>query len=76
MNPGRNSGVRFDGVNDYVTFGAAAGTAELGATTFTLETWFKREGPGVAASTGTGGLTTAIPLVTKGAARPRAATST
>ena len=64
-----NAGVRFDGVNDYVTFGAAAGTAELGATTFTIETWFKKEGPGVAASTGTNGLTTAIPLVTKGAAQ-------
>ena len=33
---------------------------------FTLETWFKREGPGVATSTGTGGLAAAIPLVTKG----------
>ena len=33
----------FDGVNDYVTFGAAPG---LGATSFTLELWFMREGPG------------------------------
>ena len=53
-------------MNDYVTFGPAAGTAELGATTFTIETWFKREGPGVALSTGTGGLAAVIPLVTKG----------
>ena len=65
VNPA-NSAVRFDGVNDYVTFGPAAGTAELGATTFTIETWFKREGPGVTVSTGTGGLAAAIPLVTKG----------
>ena len=55
VNPS-NSAVRFDGVNDYVTFGPAAGAAELGATMFTLETWFKREGPGVATSTGTGGV--------------------
>ena len=52
----------FDGVNDYVTMGTALG---LGAESFTLEVWFKREGPGVGASTGTGGVT-AIPLVTKG----------
>ena len=65
VNPA-NAAVRFDGVNDYVTFGPAAGTAELGAATFTIETWFKREGPGVALSTGTGGLAAVIPLVTKG----------
>jgi VCBS repeat-containing protein len=64
-----NAGVRLDGVNDYVTFGAAAGTAELGATTFTLETWIRREGPGVPAGTGTGGLTNALPIITKGAAQ-------
>ncbi|PYR63826.1 MAG: hypothetical protein DMF88_24480, partial [Acidobacteria bacterium] len=64
-----SSGIRFDGVNDYVTFGAAAGTTKLGATTFTLETWFRKEGPGLTASTGTGGLTAAIPLVTKGVAQ-------
>src|SRR6185436_12382336 len=58
----------FDGVNDYVTFGPAAGVTKLGATVFTLETWFKREGPGIATSTGTGGVTAAIPLVTKGRA--------
>ncbi len=56
------SALSFDGVNDYVTFGPAPG---LGATTFTVETWFKRNAAGVAASTGTGGVS-AIPLVTKG----------
>ena len=67
VNPA-NSAVRFDGVNDYVTFGPAAGPTKLGATVFTLETWFKRDGPGIATSTGSGGVTTAIPLVTKGRA--------
>jgi hypothetical protein len=54
--------VSLDGVNDYITFGPAPG---LGSATFTIETWFKRTGTGVAASTGTGGIS-AIPLVTKG----------
>ena len=56
------SALSFDGVNDYVTFGAAPG---LGSATFTVETWFKRTATGVTASTGTGGVS-AIPLVTKG----------
>ena len=60
---GSNNGLRLDGVSKRVTFGAAPG---LGAATFTIETWFKREGPGVSLSTGTGGLPAAIPLVTKG----------
>ena len=56
--------VSFDGTDDYVTFDAA--TSTLGVKTFTLETWFKRTGQGVATSTGTGGVTSAIPLLTKG----------
>ncbi len=48
----------------YVTFGQA--TTTLGALTFTLECWFNWTGGGVTTSTGTGGLTTVIPLVTKG----------
>jgi hypothetical protein len=56
------TGIRFDGVNDHVTFGAAPA---LGSATFTIETWFRREGVGVTTTTGTGGVT-AIPLVTKG----------
>ena len=60
-----DNALQFDGTNDYVTFGQA--TSTLGATQFTLETWFKRAGTGGAGmSTGTGGLTNAIPLVTKG----------
>jgi hypothetical protein len=55
-------GVSFDGTNDYITFGSASG---LRASSFTIETWFRRTGTGVSTSTGTGGLN-AIPLVTKG----------
>ena len=33
---------------------------------FTLECWFRRDGDGVTTSTGTGGITDAIPLLTKG----------
>ena len=54
----------FDGFNDYVTFGNAAG---LNATDFTIETWFRRDGAGVGVTTGTGGIPSAIPLVAKGA---------
>ncbi len=36
--------------------------------TFTIETWFRKEGAGLTASTGTGGVV-AIPLVTKGVAQ-------
>jgi hypothetical protein len=50
--------------NAYVTFG---NTAALGLATFTVETWFNRQGTGTATSTGTGGVT-AIPLVSKGRA--------
>jgi uncharacterized repeat protein (TIGR01451 family) len=56
------AGLNFDGTNDYVTFGTAAG---LATQNFTIETWFKRTGTGIAVSTGTNGVT-AIPLVTKG----------
>ncbi|MEK6227674.1 MAG: LamG-like jellyroll fold domain-containing protein, partial [Chloroflexota bacterium] len=55
-------GLQFNGTNQYVTFGKALG---LGAATFTLEVWFRREGPGATTSTGTGGVD-AVPLVTKG----------
>ena len=58
--------LQFDGVDDRVTFGAAPA---LGAPTFTLELWFMRTGPGVGTSTGTGGLPTAVPLLTKGRAQ-------
>ncbi len=58
-------GLQFDGSNDYVTFGQASG---LGVTSFTIETWFKRTGAGVGTNTGSGGIASAIPLVTKGRA--------
>jgi hypothetical protein len=54
----------FDGNNDYVTMGSAP---SLNAATFTVETWLKRNGPGVSTSTGYGGID-AVPLVTKGRA--------
>jgi hypothetical protein len=56
-----NTAVQFDGTNDHITFGTAP---TLGASTFTLEAWFKWTGGGV--TTSTGALTTVIPLVTKG----------
>jgi hypothetical protein len=55
--------LQFDGVDDRVTFGAAPA---LGAQIFTLELWFKKTGPGTTTTTGTGGVTSAIPLLTKG----------
>ena len=55
--------LQFDGVDDRVTFGTAPG---LGAQTFTLELWFKKTGAGTTTTSGTGGVTSAIPLLTKG----------
>ncbi|MBK7950894.1 MAG: LamG domain-containing protein [Deltaproteobacteria bacterium] len=52
-----------NGTNTYVTFGNAS---SLGLSTFTLETWLRRDGPGVAVSTGSGGIATFLPLVSKG----------
>jgi concanavalin A-like lectin/glucanase superfamily protein/fibronectin type III domain protein len=61
--------LQFDGVNDYVTFGAA--TSTLGASHFTIEVRFKRTGTGAVTSTGTGanaanGLINVVPLLAKG----------
>lgn len=58
-----NQALLFNG-NRYVTMGAS--TATLGTSSLTVECWFKRTGTGVTTTTGTGGVTTAIPLVTKG----------
>ena len=49
-----NKGLHLNGTNAFVTFGAAPG---LGAAKFTLETWFRRDGTGIATFTGTGGIT-------------------
>ena len=59
-----NDVLRLTSPGDYVTFGAA--TSTLGASRFTVETWFKREGTGTSIGTGTNGLTAVLPLVTKG----------
>src|SRR6185436_17872729 len=57
--------------NAYVTFGSTCvgATCSLGFDRFTIETWFRRDGVGVPATTGTNGLPSFIPLVTKGAAQ-------
>jgi hypothetical protein len=63
--PAQGCALSFNGSSQYVTFGAAPG---LNAATFTVETWFNRSGAGVGTSTGTNGLVSAIPLVSKGRA--------
>ena len=55
------SALQFNGTTQYVGMGDALA---LGASTFTLETWFKRTGPGIGVTTGES--SNAIPLVTKG----------
>ena len=59
-----NKGLTFGGTNAFVTFGAAP---QLGASTFTLESWIRRDGAGIATFTGNFGIT-AVPLITKGMA--------
>jgi hypothetical protein len=61
-----NGALDLGGTNSYVTFGQAP---TLGAATFTLELWFRRDGPGIGTDTGTSGLTAAVPLITKGRAQ-------
>ena len=46
--------LNFDGSNDYVTMGAAAGETALGARAFTLEAWVKRDGASWGTTTSTG----------------------
>jgi hypothetical protein len=52
----------FDGVDDYVSMGNAKG---LGLGQFTVEAWIRRDGPGLAMSTGVGGLRL-VPIAGKG----------
>jgi fibronectin type 3 domain-containing protein len=66
-----STGLQFDGTNEYVTFGSAPA---LGSATFTIETWFERTGAGVGTNTGSGGIASAIPLVTKGRAESEGST--
>lgn len=51
-----------DGVDDYVTMGVAP---ELGLEQFTVEAWVRRDGKGVTAGTGVGGLQL-VPIAGKG----------
>jgi hypothetical protein len=45
------------------------GPTPLGASTFTIETWFRRDGLGVSLNSGAGGIASVIPLVAKGRAQ-------
>jgi hypothetical protein len=55
-----------DGTDTYIKVNDAPG---LRLISFTVETWFKKQGPGkLGTETGTGGLQNIIPLVTKGSA--------
>ena len=65
-----NKGLDLGGTNAYVALGAAPG---LGVSTLTIETWFRRDGAGIATNTGSGGVV-AIPLVTKGMAETEGGT--
>jgi len=56
------SSLDFDGSDDHVTMGA---TSALGLSTFTVECWFRWDGEGDDADTGSGGVE-AYPLVSKG----------
>src|SRR5262249_36771672 len=53
----------YTNTNTYVTFG---NKSALGLSQFTLECWFKRTANGFSVTTGSGGITNAFPLVTKG----------
>jgi parallel beta-helix repeat protein len=59
-----NTAISFGTSNAYVTFGDPA---KLDLPAFTIETWFKRTGTGTSNTTGTGGITSLVPLVTHGA---------
>lgn len=53
----------FDGVDDYVDFGAVGNIAKQ-----TIIAWVRKTGDGFAGTTGTGGLTNVTPIFTKGTA--------
>ena len=58
-----NMALDFDGTNDHVTLGPAA---NFNDNTYTVETWFRRDGTGTPVLTASTGGLNAIPLVTKG----------
>ncbi len=69
--PASNASLDFNGVEDYITFGAASGLNTTSGT-FTVEAWIKIEGTGLSTSTGTGGIS-GIPIVAKGRGESEAA---
>jgi uncharacterized membrane protein YphA (DoxX/SURF4 family) len=58
------------------TYVAIGNVPKLGLATFTIETWFMRQGAGVPTSTGTGGIASLVPLVTRGAGAGTGTTTT
>jgi hypothetical protein len=64
LGSGGPAALAFDGSDDYVTMGV---TPSLGATQFTVETWFQRTATGTPNTTGTSGIPNFVPLVAKGA---------
>jgi hypothetical protein len=62
--PTTDASIRFNGVHDYVSFGAAP---SLNTSAFTLEAWIYREGTGKTTNTGTGGID-GVPIIAKGRA--------
>src|SRR5882672_8748224 len=61
----QNQALKLGSGNAYVSFGDPTA---LHLAQFTIETWFRRDGTGVTGGTGTGGIPSFLPLVTKGAA--------
>jgi Concanavalin A-like lectin/glucanases superfamily/Secretion system C-terminal sorting domain len=55
--------IKLNGTSQY---GNAGNAASLHLTSFTLEAWIKIDGSGTTVSTGTGGITNAVPIITKG----------
>ena len=62
--------LQLNGTSQYATLGASG---DLQSATFTVELWFQRTGAGTPTSTGNGGITNAIPLITKGRAEAETA---
>ena len=60
-----DTALSLNGSSQYATLGSAS---DLRSATFTIELWFKRTGTGAPTSTGSGGLTNIVPLITKGRA--------
>jgi hypothetical protein len=60
-----NTSLLLNGSTAYVRVADAAG---LRLATFTLETWFRRDGAGIGTDTGVGGILDAIPLLARGRA--------